>query len=101
MPLSKRKKGGPAEALPAGVVNRVQLSPYRVVLAGIQTWPVDYQLLTKDITAVGFVEFNERGQRTVAARVAGRIDKLFANETGQMVNAGDELALLYSPDLFV
>ena len=101
MPLSKRKKGGPAEALPAGIVNRVQLSPYRVVLAGIQTWPVDYRPLTKDITAVGFVEFNERGQSTVPARVAGRIDKLFVNETGQMVEAGDELASLYSPDLLV
>jgi RND family efflux transporter MFP subunit len=102
MPLSKRKKGtGQAEVLPAGVVSRVQLSPYRIVLAGIQTWPVDYLPLTKEVTAVGFVEFNERGQRTVSARVAGRIDKLVANETGQMVDAGDELALLYSPDLLV
>jgi Cu(I)/Ag(I) efflux system membrane fusion protein len=102
MPLSKRKKGtGEVAALPAGVVNRVQLSPYRVVLAGIQTWPVDYQPLTREITAVGYVEFDERGQRTVSARVAGRIDKLIANETGQMVNEGDELALLYSPELVV
>ncbi len=102
MPLSKRSKGsGVDEPLPAGVVNRVQLSPYRVVLAGIQTWPVAYESLTKEITAVGYVEFNERGQRTVSARVAGRIDRLFANETGQMVNAGDELVSLYSPDLVV
>jgi Cu(I)/Ag(I) efflux system membrane fusion protein len=102
MPLSKRKKGSAEEVvLPAGVVNRVQLSPYRIVLAGIQTRPVDYQRLTKDIAAVGFVEFNERGQRTVSARVAGRIDKLIVNETGQMVEAGDPLALLYSPDLQV
>jgi len=102
MPLSKRKKGsGVAEALPDGIVNRVQLTPYRVVLAGVQTWPVDYQPLTKQLTAVGYVEFNERGERTVAARVAGRIDKLVVNETGQMVEAGDELALLYSPELNV
>ncbi|MFO0899065.1 MAG: efflux RND transporter periplasmic adaptor subunit [Pirellulales bacterium] len=102
MPLSKRKKGsGKAEALAAGVVNRVQLSPYRVVLAGIQTWPVAYEPLSKEITAVGYVEFNERGQRTVSARVKGRIDKLFVNETGQMVDAGDDLALLYSPELLV
>ena len=102
MPLSKRKKGtGEPEALPAGVVNRVQLTPYRIVLAGVHTSPVDYEKLTKEITAVGYVEFNERGQRTVSARVAGRIDKLVANETGQMVKEGDELALLYSPDLLV
>jgi membrane fusion protein, copper/silver efflux system len=102
MPLSKRKKGAQqADALPAGVVSRVQLSPYRVVLAGVQTWPVDFQPLTKEISAVGFVEFNERGQRTVAARVAGRIDKLYANTTGQMVRAGDDLAEIYSPELVV
>jgi Cu(I)/Ag(I) efflux system membrane fusion protein len=102
MPLSKRKKGsGQSEPLPAGVVSRVQLSPYRVVLAGVETWPVEYQPLTKEISAVGYVEFNERGQSTVAARVKGRIEKLVVNETGQMVRAGDELALLYSPDLVV
>lgn len=102
MPLSKRKKGASTvEALPAGVVNRVQLTPYRVVLAGVQTWPVDYVPLSKEISAVGYVEFNEREQKTVSARVLGRIDELFANETGKMVKAGDELALLYSPDLLV
>ncbi|HZZ26650.1 MAG TPA: efflux RND transporter periplasmic adaptor subunit [Pirellulales bacterium] len=102
MPLTKRKKGeATAKALPAGIVNRVQLSPYRVVLAGVQTWPVQYVSLTKDIKAVGYIEFNERGQKTVAARSAGRIDKLYASETGQMVNAGDDLALIYSPDLMV
>lgn len=102
MPLSKRKKGAAvAEALPPGVVNRVQLSPYRVVLAGVATWPVNYLPLSKEITAVGYVEFNERGQRTVSARVNGRIDRLFVSETGQFVKAGDPLASLYSPDLFV
>src|SRR4029077_4009836 len=85
----------------AGVVNRVQLSPYRVVLAGIHTFRVDYQPLRKEITAVGYVEFNERGVKNVSARVKGRIDTLNVNETGQMVDAGDVLASLYSPDLTV
>ena len=100
MPLSKRKKGEQTvEALPAGIVNRVQLSPYRVVLAGVQTSRVDYLPLIKEIQAVGYIEFNERGQRIVAARVDGRIDQLFVSETGQMVNAGDKLASIYSPEL--
>ena len=103
MPLSKRKKGeaGQAEALPAGIVSRVQLSPYRVVLAGVNTWRVDYVPLSREIIAAGLVEFNERGQKTVAARTAGRIDKLLVNETGQMVAAGEVLAEVYSPDLQV
>jgi len=60
MPLSKRKKGEASdEALPAGVVSRVQLSPYRIVLAGVQTRPVDFVPLTKQITAIGYVDFND------------------------------------------
>jgi Cu(I)/Ag(I) efflux system membrane fusion protein len=102
MPLSNRKKGETHnEVLPAGIVNRVQLSPYRVVLAGVQTWQLDYRPMTKEIKAAGLIEFNERGQRTVSARIAGRIDKLFADETGKMVQAGSQLASIYSPDLVV
>ena len=102
MPLSKRKKGDDkAEALPAGVVSRVQLSPYRVVLAGVETWDVSYVPLTKDIEAVGYVEFNERGQRTISARFNGRIDELNVNETGRMVEQGEVLASLYSPEVVV
>jgi Cu(I)/Ag(I) efflux system membrane fusion protein len=102
MPLSRRKKGSQsADPLPAGVVNRVQLTPYRVALAGVSVWPLQYEQLRKSIQAIGYVEFDERGQRTVSARVKGRIDKLLANETGQMVNEGDVLASLYSPELLV
>lgn len=102
MPLSKRKKGvQTVDVLPAGVVNRVQLSPYRVVLAGVQTWTVDEVPLTKEVQAVGFVEFNERALKNVSARVKGRLDELAVNETGQLVAAGDLLASLYSPDLNV
>lgn len=100
MPLSKRKKGeAQNEALPAGVVSRVQLSPYRVVMAGVQTWRVSYIPLTKRITSVGYVEFNERELRQVTARVKGRLDRLTVNETGQMVHKGEELGAIYSPDL--
>lgn len=102
MPLAKRKKGsGHEEALPAGIVNRVQLSPYRVVLAGVETIAVERRTLTRTITAVGTVDFNERGQKVVSARVAGRIDTLLVNETGQMVKQGQDLAMLYSPELMV
>jgi Cu(I)/Ag(I) efflux system membrane fusion protein len=100
MPLSRRKKGEAREvALPPGIANRVQLTPYRVVLAGIQTTKVSYQPLSREIVTVGFVDFNEREMKHIAARVKGRLDTLFVNETGQTVEAGQELASLYSPDL--
>jgi membrane fusion protein, copper/silver efflux system len=100
MPLSKRKKGEATdEALPAGTVARVQLSPYRVVLAGARTAPVTYHPLAKEITTVGTVEFDERTLRNVSARFKARIERLFVNQTGQSVQKGDPLAELYSPDL--
>jgi Cu(I)/Ag(I) efflux system membrane fusion protein len=54
MLLVRRKKGEPA-ALPDGVIARMQLSPYRVQLAGIRTAAVDYQPLRRDIVMVGSV----------------------------------------------
>jgi Cu(I)/Ag(I) efflux system membrane fusion protein len=105
MPLSKRKKGETHEdeALPPGIVSRVQLTPYRVALAGIQTAEVGYQPLVQEINTVGFVEFDERRLARIAARVTGksRIDKLYVNVTGQTVTKGEPMALLYSPELVV
>jgi Cu(I)/Ag(I) efflux system membrane fusion protein len=84
MPLSRRKKGdGKLEALPPGIVNRVQLTPYRVVLAGIRTWKVSYKPLIKEITTVGYVEFDEREMKQIAARVKGRLDTLLSRKPGR------------------
>lgn len=102
MPLSKRKKGDiNADPLPAGTISRVQLSPYRVVLAGVQTAEVGYRNLIREITTVGTVEFDERKMRRISVRAGGRsrIDKLFVNVTGQTVRPGDPLALIYNPEL--
>jgi Cu(I)/Ag(I) efflux system membrane fusion protein len=105
MDLAKRKKGtGQPEPLPAGTVSRVQLSPYRVVLAGVRTTEVRYQPLVKEITTYGSVEFDERKEAHIAARQKGRIDKLYVNFTGQLVESGEKLAVLdvrYSPELTV
>ena len=105
MDLARRKKGSAnPEPLPAGTVSRVQLSPYRIVLAGVESTEVNYLPLTKEIVTFGTVEFNETKQRRITARQKGRIVKLFVNYTGQMVDKGEELAVLdvrYSPELNV
>jgi Cu(I)/Ag(I) efflux system membrane fusion protein len=105
MPLSKRKKGDKdeEEALPPGVSQRVQITPYKVAVAGIETAEIGYRPLNKEIAAVGFVEFDERKLARISDRVTGktRIDKLYVNVTGQHVEKGEPLAELYSPDLVV
>jgi hypothetical protein len=54
MPLVRRKRSD-AQQLPDGVLARMQLSPYRVHLAGIQTAPVDYQPLVREVMTRGTV----------------------------------------------
>jgi Cu(I)/Ag(I) efflux system membrane fusion protein len=104
MPLSRRHKGDHSqEALPPGVVSRVQLTPYRVALAGIQTAEIGYQSLAREITTVGTVEFDERKLARIAVRLPGRsrVEKLYVSVTGQAVRKGDPLARVYNPDLVV
>jgi Cu(I)/Ag(I) efflux system membrane fusion protein len=95
MDLAKRKKGsGKPEPLAPGTVSRVQLTPYRIVLADVQTSPVDYLRLTRQVTTFGSIEFNEATEAHIAARQTGRIVKLLVNYTDQHVHEGEKLAVL-------
>ena len=66
MPLVRRKKGE-AVHLPDGVVARMQLSPYRVQLAGIHTAAVEYRPLEREVVAHGIVSRDADGQPSQAA----------------------------------
>ena len=68
MPLSLRKKGAPV-VLPPGVTARVQLSPERVQLAGIETVEVGLKPLVKHMTTVGNVTYDQ--SPVVANRQSG------------------------------
>ena len=54
MALVRRKKGE-ASPRPDGVIARMQFSPYRVQLAGLQTAPVSYRPLAREVTGVGLI----------------------------------------------
>src|SRR3954454_24608234 len=101
MPLTRRKKGE-NEVLPAGVVARVQLAPFRVRQGGIATAEVAYAPPVETLTALGTVEFDERRMASIASKVRGmsRVETLHVNFTGTDVIAGQELAELYSPELY-
>src|SRR5206468_5817235 len=78
MPLAKRKKGE-RSPLPEGVTARVQLAPFRVRQAGIETADVQYAPLAQTLTTVGEVAFDERRLTTIPSKVAGksRVERLF------------------------
>ena len=77
----------------------VNLSPAAIRATGITTVPVTRETPARTIRAVGTIEVDETRQARVAARVAGRIEKLYADYTGQALRAGEPLYSLYSPDL--
>ncbi|SIO61661.1 membrane fusion protein, Cu(I)/Ag(I) efflux system [Singulisphaera sp. GP187] len=101
MPLSMRKKEERA-TLAEGVTARIELAPFRIRQAGIQTVEVGYSPMTETLTTVGTVEYDERKRAQVASQFKGlaRVETLAVNFTGVAVKAGDKLGELSSPELF-
>jgi len=81
-------------------VSAVQLTGQDQQQIGVQTVEVQRRSLRKTLSTVAQVEQPETGLTSVSARVSGRIDKLFVDFTGQPVRRGQEIALMYSPDIF-
>jgi Cu(I)/Ag(I) efflux system membrane fusion protein len=77
----------------------VVLSPDQKILAGVATCEAVMKPLDKKITATGIVTYNQARQAKVTAWVSGRIERLFAAETGAAVREGMPVAEIVSPDL--
>ena len=99
MPLTIRAKGQQQE-LPPGVTGRVQLSPQRIQMAGIQTVAVGYRPMARQTKTVGYVTYDESRLSRVVSRVGGYVEKLFVDKTFTLVHKGDRLAEIYSPELY-
>jgi hypothetical protein len=67
-----RRKRGDAVMLPDGVVARMQLTPYRIQLAGIQTAPTGYLPLNREWSATGLVAREGASAVTMAIELPGR-----------------------------
>jgi membrane fusion protein, copper/silver efflux system len=55
----------------------------------------------REIQSVGELAYDEEKMKTISAYIDGRIEKLHAGFTGVKVSAGEPLAVIYSPPLFV
>jgi membrane fusion protein, copper/silver efflux system len=77
----------------------VQVSETGARLAGIQTAPAVLETITRSIRAVALVEPDEALIRHVQTKVAGWVEKLYVNSTGQAVRRGEPILSIYSPEL--
>lgn len=66
---------------------------------GVQLTAVTRREVATDLLLPGRVDEAETQLSTISARVAGRIDKLYLDFTGQAVRRGQAVASIYSPDL--
>jgi Cu(I)/Ag(I) efflux system membrane fusion protein len=69
--------------------------------AGVQTEAVAYRELFREVRTVGRLDYNERQVAYIAARVAGRVDRVHADFTGIQVKKDYHLVDVYSPDLVI
>lgn len=91
-----------AESVPdAGAEGQVllRLSPRAAALLHVETYPVERRVVSRRVRLYGQLEVDETRLRTVAARVAGRIERLEVAFAGQVVRVGDPMVALYSPAL--
>ena len=77
----------------------VELSPADMQAAGVATAPVERKPLVREIRAAGTIEADETRVARIAARVAGRLDRLDLDFTGQEVRRGAPIYSIYSPEL--
>lgn len=79
--------------------DEIQMTETSMKMANIQTFRVGKSTPQKEIFLQGKVVANERNMATVTAHFNGRVEKLYADFTGQFIRKGQKLATLYSPDL--
>lgn len=83
-------------AMPMGTI---QVSPEKQQLIGMQYGVVERSAGVHTFRAVGKVAFDETRIARVHTRIDGWIERVFVDFVGQMVEKGQPLLTIYSPDL--
>lgn len=84
---------------PLAAPGTVVLSSEKVQALGVRTERVRYAPLATVIRTSGTVEVDETRQYEIAPRFEGWVERLYANQTGMRVRAGQPLLAVYSPQL--
>ncbi len=83
----------------ADLAGIISISSGKQILANVQTIKVEEQPVTKTIKAYSYIDFAEPNRKSITARFNGRIEKLYADQTGSYIKKGEPLFDVYSPDL--
>jgi len=81
---------------PAGTV---KIDPTVVQNIGVRVSPAVQKNLSREITTVGRITYDETKLTTLHPKVDGWVDKLFVDKTGEVVRKNTMLLSFYSPQL--
>ncbi|MEO6952805.1 MAG: efflux RND transporter periplasmic adaptor subunit, partial [Polyangia bacterium] len=87
------------EGDPGANLHSIVLDGATVQRMGVRVAPVRRERLTRIVRALGRVEFDETRVSAINMKFDGWIEKLWVDETGQLVNKGAPLFAVYSPEL--
>jgi Cu(I)/Ag(I) efflux system membrane fusion protein len=79
--------------------NLITLTPASASVVGVRTAAVERAPLVRSLRVTGVVDDDDTRHRILAARVPGRVEKLFVNYVGAEVHEGEPLATVYSPEM--
>jgi len=80
-------------------VGTVSIDPVIVQNIGVRTAKVEQRTLSRQLHALGRVDFNEERLARLHPKTSGWIEELFIDETGTEVQRDTILINIYSPDL--
>lgn len=82
-----------------GDTNTYMMSENAMKLANISTMTVGRGEASREIRVNGKIEVDERNAVSQSSHIPGRIEQLNINFTGERVNRGQTLAIIYSPEM--
>jgi multidrug efflux pump subunit AcrA (membrane-fusion protein) len=77
----------------------VMVSPEKQQLIGVRIATVEKRPMGRTVRTVGTITYDETKVTHVHSKIEGWIDKLYVNYTGKLVEKGQPLFSIYSPDL--
>ena len=76
-----------------------RITPEKQQLIGVQYGTVEYQTISKSLRAVGKVAYDETKVTRINPKIDGWIETVYVDFTGKLVQKGQPLLTIYSPDL--
>ncbi len=97
LPVYEDEGSRPASSVPG--LATVSVNASGIQLAGVRTAVAAREHLASSTRTVGLVLPDERLVRHVHTKIAGWVEKLHVNFTGQLVRRGQPVLAIYSPEL--